>query len=449
VRRRLILSIAAVAAVAVVLFAVPLALVVGAKYRGEELLRLQRDTVAATRATDLGAGGDPVELPRTSDRLAVYDLAGRRHAGRGPARADATVRAAVRSGRLTADTHGDRLVVAVPLLQGERVSGALRAQRSDAAAARDMRGAWLGLAALAAVLVGLAVLAAVVLGRALARPLERLADAARRLGDGNFAARAPRAGIAEADAIAAALDGSARRLDDLVARERAFSANASHQLRTPLAGLRLELEAMQLAGETRSELVTALAEVDRLETTIDTLLAVARDAPRATAVTDLAALADAAEARWRGRLAADGRPLRTVVDATQPLAGAAEEVLCEALDVLVANARRHGAGAVTLTVREVGGGLALDVADEGPGLPDDPDAVFARRAGAGHGIGLALARSLVHAEGGRLTVTHPGPRPVLTILLRRARPDTAHVAEAASADDVASAPEATAGLERV
>ena len=179
-RRRLILSIAAVAAVAVVLFAVPLALVVGAKYRGEELLRLQRDTVAATRATDLGAGGDPVELPRTSDRLAVYDLAGRRHAGRGPARADATVRAAVRSGRLTADTHGDRLVVAVPLLQGERVSGALRAQRSDAAAARDMRGAWLGLAALAAVLVGLAVLAAVVLGRALARPLERLADAARR-----------------------------------------------------------------------------------------------------------------------------------------------------------------------------------------------------------------------------------------------------------------------------
>ena len=447
-RRRLILAIAAVAAVAVVLFAVPLALVVGAKYRGEALLRLQRDTVAATRSIDLGSPHDPVELPRTGDRLAVYDVRGRRYAGRGPARADATVRAALRTGRL-ADDAGGALVVAVPLLQRERVTGAVRAQRSAAAGTRDIRGAWLALAALAAVLVGLAVVAAVVLGRALARPLERLAQAARRLGEGNFATRAPRAGIAEADAIAAALDGSARRLDELVSRERAFSADASHQLRTPLAGLRLELEAIQLRGEGRPELDTALAEVDRLETTIETLLAVARDAPRATGATDLAALLDDAEARWRGRLAADGRPLRTVVNASRLLAWASSAVLDEALDALIANARRHGAGAVTLTVRSVGGGLALDVADEGPGFEGDLGEPIARRAGAGHGIGLALARSLVHAEGGRLTVTRAAPRPILTILLRRAGRENDPAGAAGGGAPGATADGAPPELERV
>src|SRR4051812_20561579 len=114
-----------------------------------------------------------------------------------------------------------------------------------------------------------------VLGRRLAVPLERLARAARRLGQGDFASRAPRGGVAEADEIAAALDDTARRLGDLVARERAFSAGASHQLRTPLAALRIELEALELRSEAPPELARALAQVERLQTTIDTLLAVA------------------------------------------------------------------------------------------------------------------------------------------------------------------------------
>ncbi|HXS43420.1 MAG TPA: HAMP domain-containing sensor histidine kinase [Solirubrobacteraceae bacterium] len=435
-RRRVILAIAAVAAAAVVLFAVPLALVVRQTYRDQELVRLQRDTVAATRAIDLSASSDPVELPPTRDRLAVYDLAGRRLHGLGPARADASVQAALRTGRLADATGGGRLVVAVPLLERERVTGAVRAQRSDAGATRDTRGAWLALAALAAVVAALAALAAILLGRRLARPLERLAGAARRLGDGNFAAPAPRAGIAEADAIATALDSTACRLDELVSRERAFSADASHQLRTPLAGLRLELEAMQLRGEQAPELATALSEIDRLEATIDTLLAVARDVPRDTSTTDLAAVIDEAEARWRGPLAADGRPVRSLVQAPRPLALVSAAVLGEALDVLIGNAHRHGAGAVTLTVRAVGDWLAVDVADDGPGLPDDPEAAFVRRTGAEHGIGLALARSLIHAEGGRLTVTRATPRPILTILLRPASP----AADPAPAEGVSDGP---------
>jgi signal transduction histidine kinase len=90
----------------------------------------------------------------------------------------------------------------------------------------------------------------------------------------------------------------------------------------------------------------------------------------------------------------------------------------EVLDVLLGNAERHGEGAVTVTLRSRDGWLTVDVADEGEGF-DDPEGAFERRAGdgRGHGIGLALARSLAHAEDGRLTVAEAGPRPTVRLTL--------------------------------
>jgi len=87
--------------------------------------------------------------------------------------------------------------------------------------------------------------------------------------------------------------------------------------------------------------------------------------------------------------------------------------------VLLSNAHRHGAGTVTVTARSVHGGLAIDVCDEGPGFTGDPDHVFDRRTPSrdGHGIGLALARSLAEAEGGRLSISRAQPEPTLTLLL--------------------------------
>jgi signal transduction histidine kinase len=213
--------------------------------------------------------------------------------------------------------------------------------------------------------------------------------------------------VAELDAVAGALDTTAGRLGDTVARERAFTADASHQLRTPLAALRLELEALELRGDAAPELTTAIGQVDRLQSTVETLLAVARDAPRGDATADLGALIGELEDRWRGQLAAVSRPLRTSVPAGRPaVARASPAVVGEILDVLLSNALRHGAGAVTVRVRRREGTLAVDVADEGAGLTGDSELAFARRSGnsAGHGIGLALARSLAHAERGRLTV---------------------------------------------
>ncbi|MEA2134781.1 MAG: hypothetical protein QOC68_2690, partial [Solirubrobacteraceae bacterium] len=175
-RRRVVLAIAGVAALAVTLFAIPLALALQRSYRDDELLRLQRDTVAATRQIDLGTpSGDPVELPSGPRALAVYDATGRRIAGRGgPARADSLTRAALREQRPAARSAGGRLEVAVPLVVGERVAGAVSAERSDAVVARRAHRAWLALAGLALAVVALATGAAVLLARRLAGPLERL-----------------------------------------------------------------------------------------------------------------------------------------------------------------------------------------------------------------------------------------------------------------------------------
>ena len=417
-RRRLVIAIVAVAASAVVLFAVPLAIVLQRSYRDEDLLRLQRDTIAATRGIDVSAQtGDPVELPRSRDALGVYDGAGRRVAGRGPAAAPPLVRSVMRSGHPSDGVAGEHLVAAVPLLAGERVTGAVLAVRTGAGAAHDTRRAWLAIAAIAAAVIAAATLAALVLGRRLAAPLERLAAAARRLGQGDFSVRAPRARVAEVDAVGAALDASAQRLGDLVARERAFTTNASHQLRTPLAALRLELEALELGPRNGPEVGAALAQVDRLQATIDTLLAVARDAAPSHEDADLAQLLDDAEARWHAILATEARPLRTRSTTRRPVVRASPRVVDQIVDVLVENAQVHGAGAVTLTLRELDGWLALDVADEGPGFDGDPDRTIARPRTNGHGIGLALARSLADAQGGRLVVTSSGPGPVLTLLL--------------------------------
>ena len=420
-RRRLVLAIAGVAAAAVVLFAVPLGLVLRTATATRSCC-----ACSATRSPPRARSTSPPRrrsgrAARDPGPLAVYDLRGRRARGRGPGGADAVVRDALRTGTPADEIAGGRLRVAVPLLSGERVTGVVRAERSDAAVAARTHRAWLALAALAAALVAAAVLAALVLGRRLAGPLERLAARRARLGDGDFSARAPRAGVAEVDRVAAALDATAERLDELVTRERAFSADASHQLRTPLAALRLELEALELRdGPSPAELAAALAQVDRLQTTIETLLAVARDAPRR----------DARDrprpARRRGRAAlarAAGRrrPAAALIRAAGTAeAAASAPVVDEILDVLLDNAARHGAGAVTVRVRDADGSVAVDVTDEGRGFAGDPeDGVRAPRGRRPRD--RPRAGALARARRGRPADGHaPGPNPRLTLLLRAA-----------------------------
>jgi signal transduction histidine kinase len=417
-----VLAISAVAIVSVLGLAIPLARALQVGYRNEEVLRLSRDAAAATRQIDVSTSpaDDPIELPRATALLGVYRPDGRRIAGTGPPRASALVRAVLATGRPAEAAGGGRVVAAVPLYAGERVAGALRAERTDARAASQTRRAWRLLALAALVIIAGAIAAAVVLGRRLAAPLERLAAGATRLGEGDFGVRAAGSGIPEIDAVGRSLDTTAQRLDALVRRERAFASDASHQLRTPLQALRIELEGMELRGVDAPELPPAIAQVDRLQGTIATLLAVARDTGVPGARADLGAVLGAVADRWAGPLARDGRPLRVGGLVPAPAVAASPAVVEEVLEVLLDNAHRHGAGEVTVTVRSASGWVGVDVADEGPGLGDDPDACFERATTSdGHGIGLALARSLAHAEGGRLTA-RPGARPVVSLVLRAA-----------------------------
>ncbi|MEA2443779.1 MAG: hypothetical protein QOJ12_1071 [Thermoleophilales bacterium] len=420
--RRILAAIVGVTAAAVTVFALPLGFVVGRVYRDDELIRLERTATAATVQLDPRAGvTDPVELsPQGGAQLGFYDTTGHLRSGKGPATADATVRDALINAKVSDRTGSGILEVAVPVASNERVIGAMRAARSDAALAKRVRDARLLLAALALAVVLAAAGAALLLARRLARPLERLGEAARRLGHGDFSVRSPRAGVAELDAVGGALDTTAERLDRLVARERAFSSDASHQLRTPLAALRIELEAEALAAGDGDGAATrrALDQVDRLEETIDALLAVARDEQRPVEPLDVRELLDQIGDAWRGALAERARPLRILTDPNVPPVRGDRVVIRQVLDVLVDNALRHGDGVVEVKARAAGGGVAIEVSDEGAGFSGDPERFFARRGSAaeGYGIGLALARSLAAAEGGRLTLDRASP-PLFTLRL--------------------------------
>jgi signal transduction histidine kinase len=409
---------------AIALFGIPLAAAVvqyALVYQRGELERVA-DTAAMEVAADL-VRSDPLPplppAPEGTD-VSVFDHHGQWLAGAGPMLAGPQVRAAL-GGTVDARSSDGTTVVAIPVTHDGDVIGAVRAASPHRAVYGQVGWAWLGMFALAVLAVGTVWMVARRQARRLAQPLEDISRTARRLGGGDFSVRAGAAGVPEIDAVASAINNAADRLDQLVARERAFSAEASHQLRTPLTGLRLRLEqALDQPGhDLRPAISSAIAAADRLERTIDELLALARGNPGAEAgMLDVDALLDEVRQVWGPRLAAEGRGLRIVVGEALPVPRASAAAVRQALGVLVDNAVVHGAGPVTVAAREATDALAIDVRDAGDGVGAPEGELFARRPTVvnGHGIGLALARRLVEAEGGRLRLTSAAPA-VFTLLL--------------------------------
>jgi signal transduction histidine kinase len=260
----------------------------------------------------------------------------------------------------------------------------------------------------------------------LARPVADLTTAVQRLGDGDFVVDLPASGVEDLDAARGALTATAERLRRLVARERTFSSDVSHQLLTPLTGLRLPLE-NAANGTTGPDFVVdeALVSVDRLEATITELLQLARAERPVAQPIELAPIMGGIARSWTQELTEQGRALRVDVASDLPAVPIAESAVRHILDVLLTNARDHGDGAVTMRAERTPGGVVLEVSDEGPGVSGDTDRVFARGAGSGHGIGLALARSLADAEGARLMLAAPGPGPRFRLLVPVAVPASA------------------------
>ncbi|MCU1504470.1 MAG: two-component system histidine kinase, partial [Ilumatobacteraceae bacterium] len=337
----------------------------------------------------------------------------------------------------TRTQSGDR-IVAVPVTADESVVGVIRgAQPTSQTDARTIRiAALLGAIACGVVGVG-AVIGFVVAGR-LARPVRRLRDAAVQLGDGDFTVEIPRSKVPELDEAADALVVTSQRLHDLVARERSFTADASHQLRTPLAGLRAAIETeLSFPRPDPSELLhEALDDIARLERTIGELLTIARAPDSRPSTCLLVDVERALALSWHGRYAAVGRRLTFAnADDVPPVRGSGA-VLRHVLDVLLDNALVHGAGhtrvdhaigteSVTLTVGDEGEGWApaprLDGAEEGA----------TPRAERPHGLGLPLARRLIETMPGRLVIARSGRHPRIDLVVGLAEPSVARPRDAA------------------
>ena len=420
-KRRIIVSIVGVTVIALLVLGVPLALAVARLYENEEVLRLEREANEARSSVSTSElqRGDSMELgDEGNTRFVIYDASGRRVGGEGPDRADVTVRHALDGDSADARIAG-RIVVAVPINGDAQVVGALRASRPADVVADRTRNAWLVMAAIAVGAVLVAGLLAWWQARRVTRPIDELVDTARRLGGGDLSVETEPSGIDELDQLGSALNTTAHRLGHLVSRERAFSADASHQLRTPIAGLRVKVEGALLApdSDARTALADMLPPIDRLETTVEDLLRLARDTDVERSPLDAPKLLREAEGHWRGLLAAQGRTLKVVIEDDLPAPAVAEPAVRQILDVLLSNAQRHGSGTVTLAARSsLPGAVVLQVGDVGDAVLD-PRRIFDRRTGSGHGVGLALGRALAEAEGARLVLEHAGPGPVFALVI--------------------------------
>jgi signal transduction histidine kinase len=206
----------------------------------------------------------------------------------------------------------------------------------------------------------------------------------------------------------------ATRLEATVRAQREFAANASHQLRTPLTGLKLRVEsalAESPEGEVHRQLEAADREADRLAGIVDRLLVLARRAEGAAAIVNLGEAADRAVDRFRQKAGdADGSvEVGARTDAARALADPAD--VDQMLDALVDNALSHAGGRVRIDAGWLDGQAFLAVEDEGPGIPEEEISRVTERfyrgrdaPPGGTGLGLAIVRELAERAGGEMVV---------------------------------------------
>ncbi|WP_259453685.1 ATP-binding protein [Streptomyces ginkgonis] len=266
-------------------------------------------------------------------------------------------------------------------------------------------------------------------------PLTDLAETAERLGSGDPRPRHRRYGVAELDRVADVLDGSAERIARMLTAERRLAADASHQLRTPLTALSMRLEEIIATADDRDtvqeEAAIALTQVERLTDVVQRLLTNSRDVRSSSAVgfdIDEVVLQQIEE--WKPAYRGSGRALVHSGKAGLRAVGTPGAV-AQVLATLIENSLMHGAGTVALRTRTTGNQVVIEVTDEGRGVPVELGSRVFERTVSGRnstGLGLAVARDLAEADGGRLELLQQRP-PVFALFLSREAVQSASAGE--------------------
>jgi signal transduction histidine kinase len=450
VRRRLLVSYLTITVLVLVGLEVPLGFSFARSEhrRFEEAVRQDAVTLAIRSEEDLESGPDAAgraELlslvaryqHEAGDHVIIADASGRRLASSEPrgevesARGDVLGPpeiARALSGQEASGTRysrtlgGDLWFVAVPVKSGSRVTGVVRVTHPLASVEHRIRDNWLLLAAVGGGVLAAVLLVSLLVARSVTRPLAELAQAASHLGRGSLHARAPvPSGPTEVRTLAQEFNITAAQLEALVGAQQAFVADASHQLRTPLAALRLRLENLESEVDpvAAEDVEGARAEVERLTRLVDGLLALARAerAPSAPTNVDVGEVAVGRRDAWLAFAAERDVEL----DAPVPpglWAQVTPERLEQVLDNLLNNALElaPAGSAVTISGAHRRDRVEVRVRDRGPGMRAEDRARafdrFWRGAGVpsdngGFGLGLAIVRQLLAADGGSIELRSP------------------------------------------
>ncbi len=333
-------------------------------------------------------------------------------------------RAVVTGHRRSITLNTDLAFVVVPVVRADTIIGAVRLSFPTTAVQSDVVDFWRAIALTSLVSLVLVAVIGVVISRYIARPIRELERAAVAFGDGQLDRRAPDVGgPPEVVSLRTAFNRTADGLERLVKRQQTFIADASHQLRTPLTGLRLRLENLEgdVTEQGREDLEQAVAQTDRLSRMVDGLLTLAR-ADRPTGWNDsqpvlLKPFLESRTTDWEPFASERSiamtclcEPGLTVMSNGDRLSQVLDNLIANAFDALGQSTRHHRA--IALIARAEAEHIDIHVVDNGPGLsalerarafdrfwrkdPSQTDGF------GGTGLGLSIAASMLAADNGTI-----------------------------------------------